>query len=208
MTRILLAEDDPGVLVLFEEVLLIAGYHVDTAETFQVADKLLASREYDLLLTDGKLSDGSGLMLADTAKAKGITALIVTGFFPELDRKPGIDLNNYVVLRKPLTPTDLLAAVSGAIGDGTSNVTSASRVAVPIPCEAYPEITICRSWVAELETGAIGLLLETREQGTVALPLSLEAIDILRRDLAQAETLLRREVAQPSQRKALNHTQG
>ena len=200
MTRILLVEDDPGILVLFEEVLLIAGYHVDTAATFQVADDLLTSREYELLLTDGKLSDGSGLLLADTAKAKGIRALIVTGFFSELDRKPGIDLNNYVVLRKPLTAADLLAAVSGAIGSGTSNVGSAGSRAMPVPCEAYPEITIRRSWVAEQETGAIGLLLETREQGTVALPLSLEAIDILRRDLAQAETLLRREVALPFQR--------
>ena len=109
MTHILVVEDDPGILVLFEEVLLIAGYHVDTAETFQVAADLLASREYDLLLTDGKLSDGSGLVLADAVKAKGIKALIVTGFFSELDRKPGIDLNNYAVLRKPLTPTDLLA---------------------------------------------------------------------------------------------------
>ena len=198
MTRILLAEDDPGILVLFEEILLIAGYHVDTAATFQVANDLFASREYDLLLTDGKLSDGSGLVLADTAKAKGIKALIVTGFFSELDRNPGIDLNNYVVLRKPLPPTDLLAAVNGAIGGGTSRVTSAGSVATPISCEAYPEITIRRSWVAEQETGAVGLLLETREQGTIALPLSLEAIDILRRDLAQAETLLRREVAQPS----------
>lgn len=176
MTRILLVEDDPGVLVLFEEILLIAGYHVDTGATFHVANDLLASREYDLLLTDGKLPDGSGLMLADTAKAKGIKALIVTGFLSELDRKPGVDLNSYVVLRKPLAPTDLLAAVGGAIGDGNSNVTSAGSVAMPISCEAYPEITICRSWVAEQETGAIGLLLETREQGTVALPLSLEAI--------------------------------
>jgi DNA-binding response OmpR family regulator len=190
MTRILLVEDDPGVLLIFEEVLKRAGYEVDAAEKFSVADGLLESREYDLLLTDGKLQGGTGVMLADKAKAKGITALIVTGFLYELDSAPGVNLKNYTVLRKPLTPPDLLTAVTRAIGAATSN----GGVTAPIPWEAHPEVTVRRSWIAEQETGAIGLLLETCEQGTMALPLSLEAIDSLRQDLALAETLLRRGI--------------
>jgi hypothetical protein len=65
---------------------------------------------------------------------------------------------------------------------------------MPVPKETYPEIIVRRSWVGEQATGAIALLLETQEQGTMALPLSLEAIDILRQDLAKAEVLLRRGV--------------
>ena len=55
MPRILLVEDNLDVLVLFEEVLMIAGYQVDTSDTFQAADDLLALGEYDLLVTDGRL---------------------------------------------------------------------------------------------------------------------------------------------------------
>jgi DNA-binding NtrC family response regulator len=118
MSRILLVEDDPDVLVLFQEVLLIAGYEVDTAETFRTADNLLASREYDLLVTDGRLPDGTGTMLADKASAKGIAALIVTGFLHSLHRaNPNIVLDHYSVLRKP-TPNVLLTAIGRAISSG------------------------------------------------------------------------------------------
>jgi DNA-binding NtrC family response regulator len=120
VARILLVEDNPDILVLFEEILLIAGYQVDTGETFQAADDLLALREYDLLVTDGRLPDGTGTVLADKAKEKGIAALIVTGYLHALHRgNPSIE-GQYTILQKPLTPSDLLAAVSAAIGCGQS----------------------------------------------------------------------------------------
>jgi two-component system, NtrC family, response regulator PilR len=116
MTRILLVEDDPDVLSLFEEVLLGAGYQVDAAATFREADNLLASQEYNLLLSDGRLPDGTGVVLADKAKARGIRTLIVTGFLSDLDnRQLGTNSNTYTVLRKPLTPFALLAAINTAI---------------------------------------------------------------------------------------------
>jgi DNA-binding response OmpR family regulator len=116
MTRIVLVEDDPDVLLLFEEVLVDAGYQVDTAATFREADNLLASREYDLLVSDGRLPDGTGMMLADKAKAKCIPALIVTGqLFWLRERNPKPDIDAYMVLRKPVTPKVLLGAITNTI---------------------------------------------------------------------------------------------
>src|ERR1700680_5020742 len=107
--RILLVEDDPDVLLVFEEVLVDAGYQVDTAATFREADNLLGLGEYDLLLSDGRLPDGTGLMLADKAKAKCIPALIVTGYLFWLhERDPKLDFNAYNILRKPVTPQVLI----------------------------------------------------------------------------------------------------
>jgi DNA-binding NtrC family response regulator len=128
VARILLVEDNPNILVLFEEILLIAGYQVDTGETFQAADDLLALGEYDLLVTDGRLPDGTGMVLADKAKEKGIAVLIVTGFLHALHRgNPSIE-DQYTILQKPLTPNDLLAAVSSAIGcDQSKEVGQLSR---------------------------------------------------------------------------------
>jgi DNA-binding response OmpR family regulator len=120
MARILLVEDDPGILALFEQVLLLAGYDVDTGETFQTANDLLASGEYDLLVTDGRLPGGTGMALAYKAKEKGIVTLIVTGFLHSFNRgNPGIE-DHYTILQKPLTPKDLLAAISAAIGCAVS----------------------------------------------------------------------------------------
>jgi two-component system, OmpR family, response regulator len=110
MTCILLVEDDPEVLLLFKEVLLGAGYQVDTAETFREADNLLALREYDLLLADGQLLGGTGVMLADKAKAKRVPAVIVTQ-----ERNSKLDINAYMVLRKPVTPKVLLGAITNTI---------------------------------------------------------------------------------------------
>jgi DNA-binding NtrC family response regulator len=118
MTCILLVEDDPDVLILFKEVLLDGGYQVDTAETFREADDLLNSREYDLLVSEGRLPGGTGIMLAGKAQAKCIPVLIVTGYLPWLyERHPELDINAYMVLRKPVTPKVLLGAITNTIDE-------------------------------------------------------------------------------------------
>jgi DNA-binding NtrC family response regulator len=117
MTCILVVEDDPDVLLLFEEVMVDAGYQVDTAATCGEASQLLALREYDLLLSDGRLPDGTGIVLADTAKVRRIPALIVTGYVGWLhERYPKLDINAYNVLRKPVTPQMLLGTITNTIG--------------------------------------------------------------------------------------------
>ena len=116
MSRILLVEDDQGVLTLFEGVLLAAGYQVDTAVTFEAADDLLALRDYALLLSDGWLPGGTGMALADHAKLKGIPALIVTAYIDKV-QQPGSPISwaDYAVLPKPITPHALIDGVSRMI---------------------------------------------------------------------------------------------
>jgi DNA-binding NtrC family response regulator len=117
MSRILIVEDDPDVLLVFEEILVDAGHKTDAAKTFCDAYVLLDLQEYDLVLSDGRLPDGTGMMLADKAKAKGIPALIVTGYLPWLlDRNPKFDIRAYRVLQKPVRPSVLLAEVNNALG--------------------------------------------------------------------------------------------
>jgi|SRR5579872_2147480 len=123
MARILLVEDDQDVLMLFSEVLAEAGHAVDWAETFKGGAELLIRGEYDLLLSDGRLPDGTGIMLADRARAKGIAAVIITGYpLGMLKHGDNIDLREYKVLRKPITTSALLAVVSRETAhlDGTA----------------------------------------------------------------------------------------
>ena len=109
----MLVEDDPDVLPIFEDILIDAGHEVDTAGTFRAAAELLASRRYDLVVTDGRLPDGTGMGVADDAKARGINSVIVTGYLDGLrDSHPHLDFNNYSVLRKPISVGVLQAVVS------------------------------------------------------------------------------------------------
>jgi two-component system response regulator PilR (NtrC family) len=78
MSRILLVEDDTDVRLAVEHVLLDEGYEVDAAENCQRGRAFLDNHPYDLLLTDGRLPDGTGIGLANIAAYYGIPALIIT----------------------------------------------------------------------------------------------------------------------------------
>jgi DNA-binding NtrC family response regulator len=114
MARILLAEDDADVLIVVEHVLLDGGYEVDPATNLRDARELLLSRDYDLVLTDGRLPDGTGMELADAAQDKGIDSLILTGYAFIL-RELAADPTKYRVLLKPLRPVEILKAVADAL---------------------------------------------------------------------------------------------
>jgi len=111
MPRILLVEDDPEVRLLVEHVLLDADYDVDSSDTLEAGQRLLGCGGYDLVIADGRLADGIGTMLADSARASGIPAVVMTGYAFVLN-VPGVDLRDYEVLLKPISPEELLSTVA------------------------------------------------------------------------------------------------
>lgn len=115
MPRILLVEDDIEVCTLFEQMLLDAGYEVDTTPTFQGGSELLSCRDYDVLVADGRLPDGTGMVLADEAHAKGIPALIVTGNAALLRDGAELDFRKHRLLLKPVRRQQLIDAVALAL---------------------------------------------------------------------------------------------
>jgi DNA-binding response OmpR family regulator len=125
-TRILLVEDDPDVRPLLEHILLSNDFHVTTAESVAVANALLGSQPYDLVIADVNLPDGNGLQVVDRAIAAGVPALVVTGH--GLSLTPG-SLAPYDYLLKPMRVEELLAGIRRCLArDGTE----ASKV-VPFP---------------------------------------------------------------------------
>ena len=114
MPRILVVEDDNDVRLLWEHVLLEADYEVDVTGTVEGGCELIGCRDYDLIVADGRLHDGTGMMVADTAREKGVPALIVTGYGFIYDELRG-DPPGYGVLLKPIRPSELLEAVARAL---------------------------------------------------------------------------------------------
>ena len=118
MPRILLVEDDAEVRLLVEHVLLDADYRVDSVETLEGGLRALDRRAYDLVIADGRLSDGTGMKLADRARERDTPALIMTGYAFVL-AAAGVDLSQYDVLLKPISPDEMLTSVAKALS--TSN---------------------------------------------------------------------------------------
>ena len=111
---ILLVEDDEQVCDILGEFLRDSGYQVDVAGTVTAACSLLASdRIYNLVVTDGRLPDGNGLMIAQRASEQSIKVIIISGFPQEL---AAAERAQYPVLAKPFR----LAVLSNVISDTLS----------------------------------------------------------------------------------------
>jgi DNA-binding NtrC family response regulator len=124
MARILLVEDDANVLMLLEHVLRGDGHDVDTASTVEQARSHLAQRrDFDLVLADGRLPDGTGMEVGDAAADAGIKTLIITGFAFQLPRE---ELGRYDYLLKPVRPAELLRAI-GRMLESCSRSSTASQ---------------------------------------------------------------------------------
>src|SRR5258708_16087867 len=108
MARILLVDDDLDVCLVMEHALIDGGYEVEATGRVLAAFVLLGSHPYELVVTDVRLPDGSGMEVADRAREKGIPTLIVTGYAFNL---PRADLERFEFLLKPIRPRELVRAV-------------------------------------------------------------------------------------------------
>jgi len=114
MPRILLIEDNIDVCTVFENILIDEGYEVDTTQTIRHGEEFLRCSTYDLLIADGRLPGGTGMLLADQVAKSDIPALIVTGYgftMPELTKDP----ERYNILLKPIRSREFIAAVKAAL---------------------------------------------------------------------------------------------
>jgi DNA-binding response OmpR family regulator len=106
---ILLVEDDEQVRFIIDEYLRDSGYQVDVAGTVTAACSLLEdSRAYNLVITDGRLPDGNGLMIAQRASEQRIRVIILSGFAQELS---AAGRAQYTVLAKPFRLSSLSTAI-------------------------------------------------------------------------------------------------
>jgi DNA-binding response OmpR family regulator len=112
--RILIVEDDDDVRNYLETALIDGGYEVDVVATAEDARALLGKRGYELVIADWWLSDGTGLTIVDEAVNRGAKTFLLSGYVIEL---LGDNARRHSLLRKPIAPRELVAAVQQAIGD-------------------------------------------------------------------------------------------
>ena len=116
--RILVADDEDGVLFALEEYLGCCGWEVDAARTAREAERFLETREYDAVITDLRFSGTSGkegLAIVRSARkhSPGAPVVVMTGYgSPDAEaeaRRLGVD----AFVAKPVPLWELARLVQG-----------------------------------------------------------------------------------------------
>src|SRR5260221_89976 len=111
--RILLVEDEPEIRQLLSHTLRAEGYVVDAAATAAEAWALLNAHAYTSVITDWRLPDGDGVLIADWAADQGGYTFVMSGY---LFQMPGGRAERHQTLMKPIRPSEIVAAVERSIG--------------------------------------------------------------------------------------------
>ena len=112
---ILLAEDEPGILYTFKEILEEAGFRVRAAQTFEAAKKWIERDQCDVVLTDFSLEkEDLGLELAREAKKRTpAPAVLIYSDYPTIERlraAHALPIDYFAF--KPVDPEEIKTAIS------------------------------------------------------------------------------------------------
>jgi DNA-binding NtrC family response regulator len=132
--RILLVDDDPGLSEVIVMLLEREGYAVSHSATRKQALTILESRELDLVITDLKLPDGTGLDVIAGVRARRprLPIIMITSYS---SMESAIDAlragaNDYVI--KPFNNEEFLRAIARALNERRT-----VRGARPLAIEEY-----------------------------------------------------------------------
>ena len=120
--RILVIDDDKGILEVFRAVLLRAGYQIDTVESGERGIEAAKARLYDLIFLDLNMPGLNGIETLRGLREieKKIPIYVTTGyqdmFFEELKElnREGI---NFEILVKPVSPGRLISVTKSILKD-------------------------------------------------------------------------------------------
>ena len=113
MTKVLVVEDDPGILRTVADNLRFEQYDVVTATDGETAYMLHQKEQPDLIVLDLMLPRMSGLELCRKLRTKHaqVPVLMLTARGEEADRVRGLDLGGDDYVTKPFSVPELMARV-------------------------------------------------------------------------------------------------
>ncbi|MBI4686753.1 MAG: response regulator, partial [Nitrospirae bacterium] len=116
--KILVLDDDPVVNLSCRRILGAEGYHIVSAEKGEDALNKLSKEDFDLLITDIRLPDISGMTVLKEARVvKPQTDVVVITGYPTLeDAKESVKLGAAEYIEKPFTP-DFMINVAQKVFD-------------------------------------------------------------------------------------------
>jgi two-component system alkaline phosphatase synthesis response regulator PhoP len=116
-SRILLVEDEPGLVLTVSDLLLNEGYEVDTAPDGEAGLLKATSEDYALIILDVMMPKKNGLDVCRDLRQRGYDTaiLMLTAKTQVMDRVVGLKLGADDYLTKPFDPSELLARVEALL---------------------------------------------------------------------------------------------
>lgn len=116
-SRILLVEDEPGLVLTVSDLLSTEGYEVESAADGETGLSKAAIGKFDLVILDIMLPRKSGFDVCRELRQKGIdiAILMLTAKTQVVDRVVGLKLGADDYLTKPFDPAELLARVEALL---------------------------------------------------------------------------------------------
>jgi len=116
-SRILLVEDEPGLVLTVSDLLSTEGYEVETAADGESGLAKASGRNYDLVILDVMLPRKTGFDVCRQLRQAGNDAaiLMLTAKSQVVDRVVGLKLGADDYLTKPFDPAELLARVEALL---------------------------------------------------------------------------------------------
>ena len=114
--QILLLEDDKTIMQGLLYALTSEGYQVVAADCCAAARELLVGRQFDLLLLDVMLPDGSGYDICRAARKKSdVPVVFLTASDDELSVVMGLDMGGDDYITKPFRLRELLSRIRSVL---------------------------------------------------------------------------------------------
>ena len=129
--RILVVDDEPDLLTLYELALIREGHQVQTASTLAEARSALAEATFDVLITDMRLPDGLGMeLLRELAAARRPErSIMVTAYGSPETAVEALKAGAFDYLTKPVDLKQLRTVVASALQDAPAPARAAAPAA-------------------------------------------------------------------------------
>ncbi len=116
--RVLVVDDEPDLLTLYELTLLREGHEVDTAGTVAEALQALGESSYRLVITDMRLPDGTGMDLLRwlERQQRSERAIVVTAYGSAENAVEALKVGAFDYLTKPVDLRQFRNVVASAMG--------------------------------------------------------------------------------------------
>ena len=117
MARILLIDDEPSILSVLSTLLKAEGYDVEPVNDGEKAKELLVSDDFDLLLSDIRMSPVNGMELLKIARGKKqpLTTIMLTAYGSVEMAIDALKLGAFDFVAKPFKVDELLITIQRAL---------------------------------------------------------------------------------------------
>ncbi|HXV28014.1 MAG TPA: response regulator [bacterium] len=120
-TKILVVDDEPDILELLKEWLVLEGYDVSVAKNCHEFNRLALETKPDLIILDIMLGRENGVNLYNGLLSQGfdrtIPVIFITGLAHDRPESPGMPGRTYALRTKPFNPYEIVNDIRCLVGD-------------------------------------------------------------------------------------------